>query len=85
MKANSHTEWGTLREVVVGTAKYAQIPQHKGHDIHCVDYADCDSTDSLPGGSYPSDMIAQTQSDLDRFAVQLTQACLLYTSPSPRD
>ena len=83
--ANSHTEWGTLREVVVGTAKYAQIPQHKGHDIHCVDYADSDSTDSLPGGSYPSDIIAQTIIDLDRFAVQLTQAGIKVHRPGAFD
>lgn len=81
--ANSHTEWGTLQEVVVGTAEHAQIPELKGHDIHCVDYADRDSTQSLPGGSYPSDMLAQTQADLDQFAQQLQGLGIIVHRPNP--
>ena len=81
--ANSHTEWGTLREVVVGTAEHAQIPELKGHDIHCVDYADRDSMEGLPGGSYPKDMLAQTQADLDAFAQQLQGLGIVVHRPDP--
>jgi hypothetical protein len=42
-KVNSNTEWGTLKEVILGRAEYAQVPSIKRHDIHCVDYANYDS------------------------------------------
>ena len=38
-KVNSNTEWGTLKEIIVGITDYAQVPTVKNHDIHCVDYA----------------------------------------------
>ena len=83
IKANSHTEWGTLREVVVGTAEHARIPDIKGHDIHCVDYADRDTVKDLPWGSYPADMLSETQADLDAFAKQLTDLGIVVHRPEP--
>jgi hypothetical protein len=50
-RVNSNTEWGTLKEVIVGIADYAQIPKIKNHDIHCVDYANYNSVEKLPKGS----------------------------------
>ena len=82
-KANSHTEWGTLKEVVVGTAEHARIPEVKGHDIHCVDYADRDTVEDLPWGSYPDDMLRETQEDLDNFAKQLTDLGIVVHRPEP--
>jgi glycine amidinotransferase/scyllo-inosamine-4-phosphate amidinotransferase 1 len=70
-KVNSNTEWGTLKEVVLGIADYAQIPKVKNHDIHCVDYANYSSVDKLPGGIYPEQIIHETIEDLDIFQKQL--------------
>lgn len=81
--ANSHTEWGTLREVIVGTVENAQIPEHKGTDIHCVDYADINQISDLPGGKYPSEVILQTQEDLNQFAIQLQDQGIVVHRPIP--
>jgi scyllo-inosamine-4-phosphate amidinotransferase 1 len=70
-KVNSNTEWGTLKEVVLGRAEGAQIPTIKGHDIHCVDYADYNSVDNLPKGLYPQQVIEETVEDLNLFQTQL--------------
>ena len=73
-KVNSNTEWGTLKEVILGRAEYAQVPGIKRHDIHCVDYANYDSVNGLPGGYYPEQIIEETVEDLNIFQNQLEQA-----------
>lgn len=70
-KVNSNTEWGTLKEVILGRAESAQIPIIKRHDIHCVDYANYDSTLGLPQGRYPGKIIEETIEDLETFQKQL--------------
>lgn len=82
-RAHSHTEWGTLRQVVVGTAEQARVPEIKAHDIHCVDYAHMDNTKGLPWGRYPSDVMEQTQYDLDVFAEQLISLGIQVHRPEP--
>lgn len=84
-KVNSNTEWGTLKEVVVGRAEYAQVPTIKRHDIHCVDYANYDTVEGLPGGTYPGQIIEETAEDLELFAKQLTDAGVLVHRPNVFD
>lgn len=67
LKVNSYTEWGNLKEVILGRAENAQIPKIKNHDIHCVDYANYDSVNNLPGGIYPEQIIEETIEDLNVF------------------
>lgn len=71
MKVNAHTEWGKLKEVILGNAENARIPTVKNHDIHCVDYANYESVDHLPGGYYPTEVIEETKEDLDVWQKQL--------------
>ena len=66
-KVNSHTEWGRLKEVILGVADYARVPLVKNHDIHCVDYANYDSVDDLPGGYYATRITEETIIDLENF------------------
>lgn len=73
-KVNSHTEWGQLKEVILGIADNARVPLIKNKDIHCVDYANYDDVISLPGGYYFETIIEQTKEDLDIFAKQLQNA-----------
>lgn len=80
-KVNSHTEWGTLKEVILGRAEYAQVPCIKKHDIHCVDYANYDNTTDLPGGYYPEDIIEETIEDLNLFEKQLSDAGVVVHRP----
>ncbi len=70
-RVNSNTEWGTLKEVILGRAENAQIPKIKLKDMHCVDYADYNSVKDLPGGNYDLDIIYETVEDLDSFQKQL--------------
>jgi glycine amidinotransferase/scyllo-inosamine-4-phosphate amidinotransferase 1 len=70
-KVNSNTEWGTLKEVILGNAEFARVPVTKYKDIHCVDYANYDMVNKLPGGSYPSQVIEETKEDLNLFQTQL--------------
>lgn len=70
-KVNSYTEWGSLKEVILGRAEFAQIPTIKNRDIHCVDYANYDTVENLPGGYYPEQLREETIEDLEVFQKQL--------------
>jgi scyllo-inosamine-4-phosphate amidinotransferase 1 len=71
-KINSHTEWGALKEMIVGRCEFSQIPTIKGKDIHCVDYANYENIESLPSGLYSNQIREETIEDLDLFSSQLT-------------
>lgn len=85
MKVNSNTEWGTLKEVILGRAEYASIPKIKNKDIHCVDYANYDSVDDLPGGYYPDKIIEETTDDLNTFQKQLESIGIVVHRPDVID
>ena len=83
-KINSNTEWGTLKEVVLGRAENAQIPHVKGKDIHCIDYANYDEVQFLPAGYYPEQIVEETVEDLDRFQTQLESVGVKVLRPEAR-
>lgn len=85
MKVNCNTEWGQLKEVILGRAEYAQVPKIKKHDIHCVDYANYNSVYNLPGGYYPNRIIEETAEDLEVFQKQLEQQGVKVLRPSVFD
>lgn len=72
-KINSHTEWGRLKEVILGIPDNARIPVIKNHDIHCVDYANYETVEGLPGGYYSDQIVAETREDLNNFQKALEQ------------
>lgn len=84
-KVNSHTEWGTLKEVILGRAENAQVPKTKKHDIHCVDYANYDSCSGLPAGRYPEQVIEETIEDLNLFQKQLESVGVKVLRPEVKD
>lgn len=83
MKVNTYTEWGNLKEVILGTATNARVPIIKNHDIHCVDYADYEDTRNLPGGYYPDYIIDETNEDLEIFQRKLEQLGIKVLRPNP--
>jgi len=85
MKVNSNTEWGTLKEVILGRAENAQIPKTKNRDIHCVDYANYDTVSGLPSGKYPTHVIEETVEDLDLFQTQLESVGVTVRRPEIRN
>lgn len=84
-KVNSNTEWGTIKELVLGIADFAQVPTIKNHDIHCVDYADYISINNLPGGLYSTQILEETAEDLNVFQQQLEKLDIKVYRPSPID
>lgn len=70
-KVNAHTEWGRLKEVILGSVENARVPLIKNHDIHCVDYANYDDVSELPGGYYFPGIINETIEDLNNFQKEL--------------
>lgn len=85
MTVNSHTEWGQLKEVILGSATNAQIPVTKNHDIHCVDYANYNCVSKLPGGNYPLQIIEETNEDLEEFSNVLAKLGVKVHRPDPVD
>lgn len=85
MKVNSNTEWGTLKEVILGRAEFANIPKTKNKDIHCVDYANYDDVSNMPGGYYPDNIIEETIEDLDVFQKQLESIGIKVHRPEATD
>lgn len=83
-KLNSHTEWGKLKEVILGIPHYARVPVIKNHDIHCVDYANYESVDDLPGGHYFKEIIEQTAEELNSFSKILTTLGVKVLRPTPK-
>lgn len=84
-KVNSNTEWGTLKEVILGRAEFAQIPTIKNYDIHSIDYADYNSVENLPGGLYNQQIIEETIEDLDIFQKQLEELNIIVHRPDLLD
>jgi len=81
MKVNSYTEWGNLKEIIIGDVSYAQIPTIKNHDIHCVDYANYEDVSNLPSSFYPKNIIEETQEDLNMFSKTLTDLGIVVHRP----
>ncbi len=84
-KVNSNTEWGELKEVILGRVDNSQIPKIKNKDIHSVDYANYSSTSNLPSGRYPQQVIEETQEDLEEFQQQLEKLGVRVIRPELQD
>lgn len=70
---HTHTEWGRLREVVLGIADGAQIPTVKDRALHSINYGHLSDADfaKVPTGPYPPRVIEETAEDLEAFAQAL--------------
>ena len=81
---SSHNEWDRLRRVVVGSATHANWPVNDP-----VFKLEGEKTlwkeTPPPEGPVPDWIIAEANEDLAVLATTLSNLCLLYTSPSPRD
>jgi N-dimethylarginine dimethylaminohydrolase len=66
VEVHTNDEWGRLREVVVGTARGAQVPTVKDKSLHCVSYGASSDEEfaRVPTGPYPSHIIEETEEDL---------------------
>lgn len=84
---NVKNEWGTLKEIIVGSALNAQVPKVGDTSLHCIDYAHLseDEFNNRPSGLYPDKLIEETQEDLDQIAKTLTSLGIKVHRPLERD
>ena len=66
MNIYSKNEWGTLKQVIVGVADYANIPA-MDKSLRVVNYADRGDVSDIKLGRYPTQVIDESNEDLDRF------------------
>jgi glycine amidinotransferase/scyllo-inosamine-4-phosphate amidinotransferase 1 len=67
---NVKSEYGDLKEIIVGSAKNAQIPTVKDKSLHCIDYAHLSDEEfqNIPTGLYPQKLLDETEEDLDNLS-----------------
>jgi glycine amidinotransferase/scyllo-inosamine-4-phosphate amidinotransferase 1 len=87
IKPKIHSEYGKLKEIIVGSAKNAQIPTIKDKSLHCIDYAHLSDEEfkNIPTGSYPQKLLDETEEDLDNMANTLQSMGIKVHRPLDRD
>jgi N-dimethylarginine dimethylaminohydrolase len=84
---NSSNEWDDLKEVIVGSVEYAQIPTIKDKSLHCIDYAHLDDNEfkHIPTGLYPNRVMEETYEDLEIICDTFKQLGVNVHRPKPYD
>ena len=81
---NVHNEWDQLEEVIIGTAAGAAIPTDDV-SLRSIEFSDLRPDEAIPTGSYRSDIIQQTNEELDALCRQLTNLGVVVRRPAERD
>jgi glycine amidinotransferase/scyllo-inosamine-4-phosphate amidinotransferase 1 len=70
---NVQSEYGKLKEIIVGSAKYARVPSVGDKCLHDIDYAHLSDGEfeNRPSGYYPEQLIHETEEDLDNISKTL--------------
>jgi hypothetical protein len=70
---NVKSEYGKLKEIIVGSAKYARVPSVGDKCLHDIDYAHLSDEEfkNRPSGYYPQNLIEETEEDLDNISKTL--------------
>jgi glycine amidinotransferase/scyllo-inosamine-4-phosphate amidinotransferase 1 len=82
VKVNS--EWGKLKEVIVGTIDNANMPTH-GKDLHCINYATDESIPKEELGFWDKKVYEETYEDLENLSTLLTDIGVKVYRPTPID
>ena len=72
IKPNVFSEWGNLKEIIIGTANNARVPSIGDKSLHCIDYAHLTNEEfqNRPTGLYPQQLIDETNEDLNLISKQ---------------
>jgi glycine amidinotransferase/scyllo-inosamine-4-phosphate amidinotransferase 1 len=67
---NVKSEYGKLKEIIVGSSKYARVPSVGDKCLHDIDYAHLSDEEfkNRPSGYYPEQLIRETEEDLDNIS-----------------
>lgn len=84
---NVTSEWGNLKEIIVGDVRGAQIPTLKDKSLHCIDYAHLSDGEfeNIPTGPYPENVIQETIQDLTILSQTLEGLGVKVHRPQPHD
>lgn len=87
VKPNVFSEWGELKEIIIGTANNARVPSIGDKCLHCIDYAHLSDEEfqNRPHGVYPQQLIDETNEDLDEIASKLSSMGIKVHRPLDRD
>jgi glycine amidinotransferase/scyllo-inosamine-4-phosphate amidinotransferase 1 len=87
IKPNVFSEWGELKEIIIGTVKNARVPIIGDKSLHCIDYAHLSNEEfnNRPSGPYPQQLIDETTEDLDEIASKLSSMGIKVHRPIDRD
>lgn len=78
------TEWGRLKEVIVGRLSKGVLPSD-GPDVRAVEFGSLSSTALIPSGAYEQSIVSQTDEELDRLADTLEGFGIHVERPAQRD
>lgn len=86
-RVHVHTEWGPLREVIVGIAHGAQVPRCKDASLHAIDYGALSDEEfaQVPCGPFPQNVIDESNEDLDQMAADLQKMGVRVHRPPQTD
>ena len=87
IKPNVFSEWGELKEIIIGTANNARVPSVGDKCLHCIDYAHLSDEDfkNRPYGLYPQQLIDETNEDLNEISFKLSSMGIKVHRPLDRD
>ena len=87
IKPQVRNEWGQLREIIVGTAKNAQVPSVGDKCLHAIDYAHLSEEEfkNRPYGLYPTQLLEETEEDLNQIAETLKSLGVKVHRPLDKD
>ena len=81
---SAFNEWDQLEEVIVGTAKCAQIPKgDKG--LHAIRYGDYENISLIPSGPHDPQIIEEAEEDLEAFIETLVKQGITVRRPNVTD
>lgn len=81
---NVYNEWDPLEEVIVGTARGAQVPiGDKG--LFSIRYSDYENVDTIPSGPHSPQIIEEAEDDLEKFIEIIKKAGVVVRRPAPTD
>ena len=87
IKPRVKNEWGTLKEIIVGSAINAQVPKIGDKCLHNIDYAHLSDEEfkNRPSGLYPQKLIEETEEDLITIADTLMKLGVKVHTPIEQD
>jgi len=80
---SAHNEWDPLEEVIVGSARGAQVPRAE-RSIMTMDYHGL-APGQVPSGPYPPHAVEETEAELQALCDKLTDLGVTVRRPAPAD